>query len=372
MIATVRPALPDVPLELSPSCTSAPIRASRLASVAQRSAASAWISHGAVRNVAQSTMSPTTMSNDLPSGALISVQRRAHAGRLHFSYSKRSTMFGNVLIQFRLPRSNVMESLRPIQAVFAAEFAVRRNAAERFRIVVEHKVLEVLTVRRFIIVPKDRQPPTLRCKPASQFGTRVSSWPLCHDRNVRLNLAVNSRTDVHHAIHQLRASRKIIFLRHSVWTEPRCHVFGIIFVHSCHPAGSFYHLRGHVMIGIFFVHRPRIIANHGIHFQQSEKKNQALAKILPGFGIQAVIAVFQIESFLKAQDFSHLLVVDLIVKYGLAGCSCSGHLVIGRAAKIAISSTCGWIAANTFPACGFPGKDFSMITSSSTRKNRSF
>jgi len=61
----------------------------------------------------------------------------------------------NILVEFGFRRPDVMESLRPFQAILPTELAIRGNTSTGFRIVVHHNMLEVLAVGSVVVVAEE-------------------------------------------------------------------------------------------------------------------------------------------------------------------------------------------------------------------------
>ena len=126
-------------------------------------------------------------------------------------------------------------------------------------------------------------------------------------------LGVERRADIHHAIHQLlRTAREIIFFANAVRLQARLEMFRKIFAAAGHPAGGLDRLRGDIMIRIFLVMVPGIVAEYRVDLQQPEQKDQAHAQLDPADIIHAMVAVAQIENVFQARRLDQCACVALV------------------------------------------------------------
>jgi hypothetical protein len=77
-------------------------------------------------------------------------------------------------------------------------------------------------------------------------------------------------TDIDDAIHQLRTSGEVVFLRDTVRLQARGEMLRHIQVTTGHPARRFHGLCSDVMIGVFFIVAAGIVAENGIDLEQAK------------------------------------------------------------------------------------------------------
>ena len=108
-----------------------------------------------------------------------------------------------------------------------------------------------------------------------------------------------------------------------------------------HPAGGFDGLRHGVVIGILFVVRPRVPADHGVGLDEADQKNDAADQLVERDVAHAVVVVVQIEVAFAAENARHLVGVALVAEHVLAdgaGRAEAGgvaHVVVRRADQVA-------------------------------------
>ena len=81
-------------------------------------------------------------------------------------------------------------------------------------------------------------------------------------------LGIERRGDVDDAIDQLRAAGEVIFFRHAVRLESGGEVLGQVQFAARHPTSRFDSLGSHIMVGIFLVLTPRVVAENRIDAQE--------------------------------------------------------------------------------------------------------
>src|SRR6266702_300173 len=115
---------------------------------------------------------------------------------------------------------------------------------------------------------------------------------------IGFDFAIDPSRNVHNAIDDLRAAREIVFFFDGVRLKPGSELFGIIEVHSRHPASGFDDLSGHIMVGIFLVNSPGIVANDGVDLQKTNEMDKARAHFHAGDFVHLMIAIFEVENLL--------------------------------------------------------------------------
>jgi hypothetical protein len=73
----------------------------------------------------------------------------------------------------------------------------------------------------------------------------------------------------------LRTAREIVFFLDGVRLQAGNQLLGESRIHSRHPASGFDDLSSHVMVGIFFVNSPGIIANDGVDLEKTNEMDKA-------------------------------------------------------------------------------------------------
>src|SRR5262249_20444761 len=187
--------------------------------------------------------------------------------------------------------------------------------------------------------------------------------------------------DTHHSIDHLRPARKVIFLFHGVWLDPRLKVFRQIPPPAGHPASRFNAAGRDVMVGVLLVMSPRVVADDRVHFHQPEDEDQPVAQLGRSDGVEFVIAVMQVEDFFKPRrratsKLSRSLlrttsptvaprpaISSLLVRIRIPVYPSRISLRMVPPANRGKSSQCGWMAASTLPRWGRPSKSRSMKTS---------
>ena len=127
--------------------------------------------------------------------------------------------------------------------------------------------------------------------PARPFGDVAE---ICVD------LLFDCAADVHHARY-VGMARVIIFFRHRARLETRSKLFGIIVSTPGHPAGRLHAMTQHVVIGVLFIMRPRVVAEHGIDLQESKQKDQPANQLVAGDVAHPMIAVVESEIALETE-----------------------------------------------------------------------
>jgi hypothetical protein len=71
------------------------------------------------------------------------------------------------------------------------------------------------------------------------------------------------------------------------------------------------------MVRIFLVVTPGIVAQNGIHFEQSEQEYQTAAKFSSRYVVEAMIAIAQVVGLLEANVLDQLRCITLVGQYCL-------------------------------------------------------
>lgn len=112
-------------------------------------------------------------------------------------------------------------------------------------------------------------------------------------------------------------------------------MFRIILAHPRHPARRLDRRRRHIMVRIFLIVSPRVVADNRIDLQKTEQKNQPRPQFQGRHRVQHVIAIVQVVNFLQPERLRDGLIVALIRQHSFADRPRPGVIVVGGANQIA-------------------------------------
>ncbi len=103
-----------------------------------------------------------------------------------------------------------------------------------------------------------------------------------------------------------------------MWLQAHLELLGKIQQPTPHPAGRFHRLSRHVMVGIFLVVAPGIIAENRIHLEQTEQEDQPPTKLCSRYIVETMIAIAQIIGLLEADGLDQSCSVTLVRQHRLS------------------------------------------------------
>lgn len=165
-------------------------------------------------------------------------------------------------------------------------------------------------------------------------GRRFAGRALRLVLHVDVDLLLQPRRNIDHAVHLLLKPREVVFLAHTVRLQAGVEVLRVVLAAAGHPRRGLHARAGDVVVGVLLVVPARVVGDDDIGFQQAEQEDEPLPQFAAGDVVHHVIVIVQVIDLADAEDLGQRLVVAQVRADGFGIVAGAGHVVVGHADQV--------------------------------------